>query len=84
VDHRRVLDGAGAWAAQRGAQRERAVDRALVDLARREITHDPRVTARLAALGPAIRGGTLSPEQAARTLLDAFLGRALAEGEEAP
>jgi LAO/AO transport system kinase len=74
VDHRRALEGSGAWDEQRGAQRERAVLAALVSLVRDEIGHDPRETARLAALAPAIRAGTMSAEQAARALFSVFHG----------
>ncbi len=76
VDHRRALEASGAWSEQRGAQRERAVLGALVSLVREEIARDARVTARMAALAPAIRAGTMSPEQAARALLAAFTGEA--------
>jgi LAO/AO transport system kinase len=70
VRHRRALDDAGALGAQRAAQAERAMWRAVQEELMRSLHADPGVRAALPALVHAVRAFKKSPSQAARTLVD--------------
>jgi LAO/AO transport system kinase len=74
VEHRRTLEAAGRWQAQRREQNVRWMWHAIELGLLAALRADPAVAAELVRLEDGVREGSISPDQAAARLLEAFRG----------
>lgn len=79
LEHRDAMQASGEWDERRGEQRVRWLWRAIEDGLREALAADTRARAVLHGLEPAVRDGSLGPENAAERVLEAFLRRARGE-----